>query len=65
MPLKQDTEPIPLHIATKNTETPPNSVSTFLKTTTLIILFPGAYFHHTSHTVAPVKNVTYAFKKNF
>ena len=35
------------------------------KTTTLIILFPGAFFRHTFHTIAPVKDVTYALKKNF
>ena len=65
--LKQDTETTPLHFATLNSETPPNSVniSGLSKTTVLIILFPGAFFRHTHHIVAPVKDVTYALKKNF
>ena len=51
----------------KRAETPPNSVniSGLSKTTVLIILFPGAFFRHTHHIVAPVKDVTYALKKNF
>ena len=66
-PLKQDTETTPLHYATLNTETPPNSasISGLLKTKTLIILFPGAFFRHIQHTVAPVKDATSALKKNF
>ena len=66
-PLKQDTETTPLHFATLNSETPLNSVniSGLSKTTVLIILFPGAFFRHTHHIVAPVKDVTYALKKNF
>ena len=48
-------------------ETPPNSVSIsgLSRTTVLIILFPGAFFRHTHHIVAPVKDVTYALKRNF
>ena len=40
-------------------------ISGLSKTTVLIILFPGAFFRHTHHIVAPVKDVTYALKKNF
>ena len=64
---KQDTGTIPHHSATLSTKTLPNSASTFgiLKTTTLITLFPGAFSHRTRRTVALVKDVTYASKKNF
>ena len=41
------------------------NISGLSKTTVLIILFPGAFFRHTHHIVAPVKDVTYALKKNF
>ena len=51
---KQDTETTPHHFATLNTETPPNLANTSgtLKTTTLNIVFPGAFSRHTRRITA-------------
>ena len=55
-----------LSIILPNTETPPNSASISgpSKTTTSNTLFPGAFSHRTRRTIAQVKDVTSASKKN-